>query len=483
MISFTGEVKLTDFGIARHRAREYQTEQDTARGQPLYMPLEQLDGQVDGRTDLFALGGVVFELLAGRLAFGDGLPPPSVHSAVLLKVNDTRISLGAARPDLPPQLISLVDRMLAKNPDDRPSSAQEALDVICTFPGLATGARSLQLVMEQLFPSHASIAAIPIDSPLRASRASGVPALRESLPSHDANGAADATIPDQVRPFAPPGDATSPGRANVRTGVSGRGDVPATNPSLLVVGDDVSAPPIDSTRPELRENASRGVPAWAVAMAAAVIMGGSAVAITAMRKRGEVNVAAPAVTSTRESVVPTVVAAPTQAAAPSGALLAPSEPMPIARAAEEQLPPPQVAAVAAPATAIGTHTQSTAAHVASAPTTNSIAATAASNTPAAASPSSGSSASATGISHPSNEGDSAPTASASAPAPQPTGTLRVIALPWGEVIVDGTARGRAPVTLRVAAGEHTVRITGGVEHTERVVVAANATRTVMSEAE
>jgi hypothetical protein len=64
-----------------------------------------------------------------------------------------------------------------------------------------------------------------------------------------------------------------------------------------------------------------------------------------------------------------------------------------------------------------------------------------------------------------------------APPPAPaTGTLRVNALPWGEVSVDGRSYGRTPVTIRVPAGEHTVRITGGVEHTERVVVPPNGDR-------
>jgi hypothetical protein len=56
-----------------------------------------------------------------------------------------------------------------------------------------------------------------------------------------------------------------------------------------------------------------------------------------------------------------------------------------------------------------------------------------------------------------------------------TGTLRVVALPWGEVEIDGRHYGSAPVSVSIAAGVHRVRVTGGVDRAERIDVTAGQT--------
>lgn len=114
----TGRAMVTDFGIAR-LADAMQSGALTRTGQVLgtvgYMSPEQVTGsEVDGRSDLYSLGVVAFETLAGRLPF-DG-PAPVVIVAHATKVAPP---LASVAPGVPAELCAIVDRCLLKNPADR----------------------------------------------------------------------------------------------------------------------------------------------------------------------------------------------------------------------------------------------------------------------------------------------------------------------------------------------------------------------------
>jgi tRNA A-37 threonylcarbamoyl transferase component Bud32 len=110
--------KLGDFGLARV-VREVSNRRTEVRGTPLYMAPEQVKGDdVDARTDLYALGCTLFEMITGRPPFIDGdIVYKHVHEAP-----PTPASVGAS---IPPGLEALIMKLLAKSPDDRPSSATE----------------------------------------------------------------------------------------------------------------------------------------------------------------------------------------------------------------------------------------------------------------------------------------------------------------------------------------------------------------------
>ena len=114
-------VKVFDFGLAKLTHPDYQTGHQTGAGivmgTPFYMSPEQCEGkaEVDHRADIYALGVILFEMLTGRVPFqGSGygdvmvkhinLPPPTARSLV---------------PDLPLEIDAIVNRALAKNPNDR----------------------------------------------------------------------------------------------------------------------------------------------------------------------------------------------------------------------------------------------------------------------------------------------------------------------------------------------------------------------------
>ena len=122
----SGLAKLTDFGAAKRVRPGTPDTSDLGRriGTPRYMAPEQVEGlEVDPRTDLFALGATLHELLAGRPAF-EGRTIGAVFAAILLR---EPAPLEELRPDAPPQLADLVRRLLAKRAEDRPQSAEEVL--------------------------------------------------------------------------------------------------------------------------------------------------------------------------------------------------------------------------------------------------------------------------------------------------------------------------------------------------------------------
>jgi serine/threonine protein kinase len=116
-----GRVKLTDFGIA-HLANSSHTHSGQMLGSPRYMSPEQAMGrEIDGRSDIFSLGAVLYEMLTGEYAFdGDSLP-----TIVFRVINETPVAAGSLRPHLPAGLTDLLARMLHKNPEVRPDAPTE----------------------------------------------------------------------------------------------------------------------------------------------------------------------------------------------------------------------------------------------------------------------------------------------------------------------------------------------------------------------
>jgi serine/threonine-protein kinase len=122
--------KVLDFGVAKLTG-DNPTLPGTLLGTARYMAPEQIgDGSaVAPTTDLFALGVILFECLAGE-------PPFSADTLerVLYKiVNDTPPSLVEARPELPRGIARLVGRLLAKSPAERPQSAREVAEALSVF--------------------------------------------------------------------------------------------------------------------------------------------------------------------------------------------------------------------------------------------------------------------------------------------------------------------------------------------------------------
>ena len=113
-----GHIKLTDFGIA-HLVNSDHTQAGQMLGSPRYMSPEQAMGrEVDGRSDIFSLGAVLYEMLTAHYAFdGDSLP-----TIVYRVINETPVAASALRPQLPGGVASLLLHMLSKRPEARPDA-------------------------------------------------------------------------------------------------------------------------------------------------------------------------------------------------------------------------------------------------------------------------------------------------------------------------------------------------------------------------
>lgn len=123
MILRDGRVKVLDFGIARFRsANLLKTESGVMLGTPAYAAPEQLRGEeVDARSDLYSLGMVLYEALAGRLAHS----AESLLELATKILRETPTPIGVARPELPPALVQGISRALAKDRAARWPSARE----------------------------------------------------------------------------------------------------------------------------------------------------------------------------------------------------------------------------------------------------------------------------------------------------------------------------------------------------------------------
>jgi serine/threonine protein kinase len=125
----TGRAMVTDFGIARAAAEESRlTVTGIAVGTPAYMSPEQAMGEreVDGRSDIYSLGVVAYQMLAGETPFKAINTP-----AMLMKhVSEPPPPLGARRGDVPQSLAAAVDRALAKRPEDRWATGAELRDAV-----------------------------------------------------------------------------------------------------------------------------------------------------------------------------------------------------------------------------------------------------------------------------------------------------------------------------------------------------------------
>jgi serine/threonine protein kinase len=129
LVTADGDVKIADFGIAKalDSLETALTVTGTTIGTPAYMSPEQaIAGEIGPWTDLYSLGVMAFEMIAGRPPFGDAEPV-----AILLRhVKDAPPPLTLVAPSTAPALSDWVGRLLEKAPEDRPSSAAEAWEAL-----------------------------------------------------------------------------------------------------------------------------------------------------------------------------------------------------------------------------------------------------------------------------------------------------------------------------------------------------------------
>lgn len=143
MVRRDGVLKLMDFGIAHVVDMEHLTMTGAVLGSPAHMSPEQVDGRaLDARTDVFSLGTMFYLLATGRYPFQADTPSALLRSIAEVRFPDPR----SVRPGFPDDLLVVLLRMMARDPDERYASAREATDaLIGVTSSLGFGLPSVEL--------------------------------------------------------------------------------------------------------------------------------------------------------------------------------------------------------------------------------------------------------------------------------------------------------------------------------------------------
>ncbi len=127
LLTKKGEVKVADFGLSRCFAEEAQqsiTQSQVSMGTPLYMSPEQVERKtVDTRTDIYSFGVTCYQMFAGTPPFRGASP----FDVAYQHVHKDAPLLAELRHDLPSELCAIVQKMMAKKPEDRYQTAREIL--------------------------------------------------------------------------------------------------------------------------------------------------------------------------------------------------------------------------------------------------------------------------------------------------------------------------------------------------------------------
>jgi serine/threonine protein kinase/DNA-binding SARP family transcriptional activator/pimeloyl-ACP methyl ester carboxylesterase len=203
LLAADGTPRLTDFGLARLEWDDARlTQSGTIFGSPAYMSPEAIRGEeLDARSDIWSLGVVLYELLAGRPPF-EGAQVTPVLASIL---EDATPDLRHFRPDVSPPLVDLLDQMLVKERAERIASMRQ---VAAALEAIRDGRGAEGLLTQQPGAAHVLRVGTPVTpaSPPSSSLASALPQVgySPSQPTPSASRHTEqqirfGTAPDGVR--------------------------------------------------------------------------------------------------------------------------------------------------------------------------------------------------------------------------------------------------------------------------------------------
>jgi serine/threonine-protein kinase len=162
MVLDNGLVKVTDFGIAKMMSAG-MTQAGQILGTPNYMSPEQVKGRsVDGRADIFALGVILYELLTGEKPFGG----QNITTIIYKIINENPIPPRELDATIHPGLSYVIQKALAKNPDERYQTCRELAADLRNFKNLEGAVAPSATVVVRVPPIQASAAEVPRTAPV-----------------------------------------------------------------------------------------------------------------------------------------------------------------------------------------------------------------------------------------------------------------------------------------------------------------------------
>jgi|GEM_PF-4681449 len=208
MFTADGTIKVTDFGIAKvvGGSETVMTKAGSVQGTPAYMAPEQVESlDVTPATDVYAAGTVLYELLAGTLPY----PPASgLLNGLYQRVHEDPKPLGVAAPHIPSEIATVVDRAIARHPNERFDTAELLGEAVAGAASAAWGRAWLNGTGVPVLASGRIVAALTDEIP-------AVPVAPDNT-QRVATTATHPATPDSVEDTARRGGPRSPGRPMYR---------------------------------------------------------------------------------------------------------------------------------------------------------------------------------------------------------------------------------------------------------------------------
>jgi len=147
LIDKEGTVKLTDFGIAKSLYSHIKTSTGGYLGAPAYSSPEQMDGKpVDIRSDIYSLGITLYEMLSGKVPYSS----TSFDVIIKEKFSNQIVPITRYRKNLPPYIISIINKCIAKLPENRFKSVEEIVAELNKYSGKKTVVKVLEEVKPRI---------------------------------------------------------------------------------------------------------------------------------------------------------------------------------------------------------------------------------------------------------------------------------------------------------------------------------------------
>jgi eukaryotic-like serine/threonine-protein kinase len=157
LVSWNGEVKLTDFGLAKASTQLESTDPGVVKGKFSYLSPEAASGlEVDARADIFAVGILAYEMLTGRRLF---LGETDYQTVQMVRAAEVP-SISAQNPEVTPELERIIRRALARDVEQRYQSASDMADDMLGFlfsRSLKVSARDLTEIIADMRKKHPSV--------------------------------------------------------------------------------------------------------------------------------------------------------------------------------------------------------------------------------------------------------------------------------------------------------------------------------------
>lgn len=191
MIQNNGLIKVTDFGIAKMMSMG-MTQAGQILGTPNYMSPEQVKGRpIDGRSDIFSLGVILYELVTGEKPFGG----QNITTVIYKIINENPIPPRELDATIHPGLSYVIAKALAKNPEERYQTCRELSEDLKNYRNLGSGSAPSETVIikipppvqaQPVRPQQPSQQATPIldSQPLRPRNVPVIPPAQSAQPKH-----------------------------------------------------------------------------------------------------------------------------------------------------------------------------------------------------------------------------------------------------------------------------------------------------------